>query len=121
MGNPKFNSKMLKYFLSNDNDVTRFFHTKYIESKSDYYDFFSYFLNKYGIAISIVANIQHSTNTYRAYINFAPNNILNEQSGEVSLIEEVSSDVANEVLGEKLIKMLEMSTYDDWTNPFFKL
>lgn len=78
-------------------------------------------MNKYGIAVGIVANIQHSTNKYRAYINFAPKNILNEKSGEINLIEDVSSDEANEVLAEKIIEMLEMSTYNDWTNPLFKL
>lgn len=112
MGHPKFNLKMLKYFLNTDNDIKRFFHTKYIESQLDYYDFFSFFLNKYGIAIGIVANIQN--NTYRAYINFAPHNILNELPREINVISGVSSEEANKVLAEKLINILEMSEYDNW-------
>ncbi|CAI8772972.1 hypothetical protein [Chryseobacterium sp. IT-36CA2] len=114
MGNPKFNSKMLKYFFDSSNDVKRFIHSRYMEAQLDYYDFFSIFLNQYGIAIGIVANIQD--NTYRAYINYAQENILNMPTGEINLIEGVSSDEANIVLAEKLINIFENTNYDDWTN-----
>lgn len=114
MGNPKFNSKMLKYFFDSNNDVKRFIHSRYIEAQLDYYDFFSTFLNQYGIAIGIVANIQD--NTYGAYINYTQNNSLNISAGEINLVEGVSSDKANIVLAEKLISIFENTNYDDWTN-----
>lgn len=114
MGNPKFNLEMLKYFFDINNDVKRFFHSKYMEAQLDYYDFFSTFLNQYGIAIGIVVNIQN--NTHRAYINYAQDNILNMPMGEINLIEGVSSEEANIVLAEKLISIFENTTYNDWTS-----
>jgi hypothetical protein len=112
MGHPKFNNKMLKYFFEHNSDVKRWLHSKYMEAQLDYFDFFSYFLNQYGIAVGIVVNIQD--NTYRSYINFAPSNMFNNPAGETSLIEGVTSDEANIVLAEKLIALIENSNYDTW-------
>lgn len=112
MGDPKFNNKMLNYFFDHNTDVKRWLYSKYLEAQLDYFDFFSYFLNQYGIAIGTVFNIQN--NTYRSYINFAPNNMFNKSAGEISLIEGVTSDEANIVLAENLIALIESSNYDTW-------
>lgn len=112
MGNSKFNNKMLRYFLNLNSDVKRFIHSKYIEAELDYYDFFNLFLPKYGIAIGIIVDIQN--NSYRSYINFAPNNILNESLGEINLAKSISQDEANIVLAARLISIFDNSTYEDW-------
>lgn len=61
MGNPKFNEIMSRYFFEHNTYVKSWVQSKYMEAQSDYFDFFSYFLNRYGMAIGVVLDINSST------------------------------------------------------------
>lgn len=78
----------------------------------DYFNFLDTFLYSYGIiSFNVVKNIDN--NKYISYMKFSDNNIFNE-TGVVTLAANVSSDVAEERLANKLIALIHFSNYDDW-------
>lgn len=112
MSNSKFNSMMRDYFSSLDTDVKRFIHSKFIGAGMDYFNFLDTFLYSYGIiSFNVVTNINN--NKYNSYIKFSDENMFNE-TGEITLSTNVSLDIAEERLANKLIALIHFTNYVDW-------